>query len=255
MSLSEVSTPADNTTTAPNPLMSMFNKASKSGAKPAAKRAIVELLDDDDDDDDSSKRLEQQAKRAFASISKPLTEDSFVAWYCANHKNGPANRSSSGGAKSVPAAKKAKPAPLAKGKRTALLKGVATTLKTAVKAKKWHAGDMQTLPGTTVCDASDFGELFPGVNMKSSGGVVTSFSLDEEQIAAAFGALLAKVNVQTWNHPRAFAKSYKTGSTALSFHSADGKYSTGTSVLTLKFNASAGGGGMFGFGGGDGCDY
>ena len=51
-------------------------------------------------------------------------------------------------------------------------------------------------------------------------------------------------------------QAYKTGSKELSFTSAEGKYSKGTSTLTLKFSAVCGGGGGMGgcfFGDDDDC--
>ena len=291
---------------------------------------------------------EEQAHAAWEAIAKPVTEESFVAWYMSTHNKkadkkaepkrpaeamttpftmaDPAKRQALGlGA--VPASAGAAtirtPAPstpaassLSKGKRTALLKGVVVTLKAAIKvrrtalqialpsqpvgappsrrrcpvtlvilpcvqprapgrvrrvpaalpgppkvasrpspwqAKKWHMGDSETLAGTTVCDPSEFAALFPGTVMSSKGGALTTFSLSQSELDAAFGELL-KAKVNTFNHPRAFAKSFKTGSADLSFVSAEGKYSKGTSTLSLKFTARAGGGGGGGGFGGFGDD-
>ena len=88
--------------------------------------------------------------------------------------------------------------------------------------------------------------------MTSSGGVLTTFKLGRDALEAAFGSTL-KATVATYNRPRSFAKSFKTGSTDLVFASADGKYSKGTSTLTLKFEVRAGGG-CYGYGDSDdGC--
>merc|ERR1712070_1087823 len=117
-------------------------------------------------------------------IAKPVTEESFIAWYCGAHS---ASKKKAAAPRSAPAAKKqallpgasAAPKPqLAKGKRSALLKAVGASLKGAIKAKKtkWHAGDADTLAGSTVCDAAEFRELFSGVALTVK-GVTTSFAL------------------------------------------------------------------------------
>lgn len=79
-----------------------------------------------------------------------------------------------------------------------------------------------------------FAALFPHVAMEKK-GVTTSFSLSEEDIKAAFGDL--GIKVATWSHTRrAFDKAYKTGTEPVSLVGAEGKYSTGTSTLTIKFS-------------------
>lgn len=106
-------------------------------------------------------------------------------------------------------------------------------------------------------DPADFAALFrahPSVALTASSGVLTTFSLTAEQISAVFGDAIASVKVQTFSHPRSFQKSYKTGDATLSFNSAEGKYSKGTSTLTLKFHVRAGGGGGGGMWGGDDYD-
>eukprot|EP00966_Prymnesium_polylepis_P054990 1271080-Prymnesium_polylepis.1 len=123
--------------------------------------------------------LEEQARSAWAAIEKPVTEEIFVAWYCATQKV--AAKRSAETPVTGPAAKKqtvlpgaAAPGPqstLSQAKRTALLKGVVASLKAVIKSKgKWHAGDSETLSGSTVCDAAEFAALFPGVKLTSSGG-------------------------------------------------------------------------------------
>eukprot|EP00656_Telonema_subtile_P046303 TRINITY_DN52690_c0_g1_i1.p1 TRINITY_DN52690_c0_g1~~TRINITY_DN52690_c0_g1_i1.p1 ORF type:complete len:132 (+),score=42.91 TRINITY_DN52690_c0_g1_i1:39-434(+) len=94
----------------------------------------------------------------------------------------------------------------------------------------------EVVVGSTPCDAKEFAALLPGVELHSSGGVLTTFNLDKAQVEAAFGDLIKTLKVQTWSRPRSFQKSWKTGSTEISINSAEGKYSKGTSVLTLKFN-------------------
>ena len=205
-----------------------------------------------------------QAREAWAAIEKPVTEASFVRWYCATHN---LKRSAAAEAAPAPAAKKAATqgllpgaAPpsaaagggaassvLAKGKRTALVKGLLTSLKAAAKAKRWHRGDGETLTCTVVLDASDFSALLAGAGVAlpaaGASGVVTAFALSQPQLAALLGeGLDAAVKVPTWSRPRAFSKSYKTGDALLSFAGADGKYSKGTSTLTLKCAARAAGG-------------
>ncbi len=194
-----------------------------------------------------------EARAAWAMITKPVTEESFIAWYCGAHtaskKKAAAPRSEPTAA---PAAKKqallpgasAAPKPetqLAKGKRAALLRAVVASLKGAIKAKKtkWHAGDADTLAGSTVCDAAEFRELFPGVALTVK-GVTTSFALQGSSLRDAFGDL--KLSVQTWSRTRrSFEKAYKTGSEAVALESAEGKYSAGTSTLTLKFHLKVAG--------------
>ena len=131
---------------------------------------------------------------------------------------------------------------LTKGKRTALLKAIISSLKKAISAKKtkWHAGDHDTKAGTAVMDYTEFLALFPGVSMTKK-GVTTSFSLTREVIAETLGDI--KLSVPTWSQThRSFQKAYKTGSQSVSLLSADGKFSTGTSTLTLKCSLHVEGG-------------
>ena len=124
--------------------------------------------------------LELEARKAWAAIAKPVTEESFVAWYCATQKKTVAAKRPAETPITGPAAAKkqallpgastpAVPQALTQAKRTALLKGVVTSLKAAIKSKgKWHAGDSETLSGATVCDAAEFAALFPGVALNGS---------------------------------------------------------------------------------------
>jgi hypothetical protein len=203
--------------------------------------------------------MEDEARAAWNVIAKPVTEESFVAWYCATHsKKRPSVEPSQQPTKkpaqtlifgaSAPAAAAAVPVATkpAKGKRTALLKGMVQSLKAAAKAKRWHMGDVETLTGSVVMDTADFTSLVAGIPTTVQSSVVTTVALNQAQLIDTFGDALGKINVQTWSHPRAFAKSWKTGTATLAFRSADGKYSRGTSTLTLKFEAvcfSAGAGG------------
>ena len=154
----------------------------------------------------------------------------------------------------APAAAAAAGAGLAKPKRAALLKGLLASLKAAAKAKKWHAGDCETLSASVVMDSSEFAALFDGVaQISASGGVLSTLSLSAAALSALFGEAINKLSVPTHSRPRAFAKGYKTGSALLAFSRADGKFSRGTSTLTLKFAASVDGG--CGEYGGWGCDW
>ena len=72
-------------------------------------------------------------------------------------------------------------------------------------------------------------------------GVTTSFTLDGEALKSAFGDL--KPKVATWSQPRSFSKARRTGSETISVISAEGKFSTGTSTLTIKFGLSVSYGG------------
>jgi hypothetical protein len=162
----------------------------------------------------------------------------------------------------LPGAAAPAPAALSKGKRTALLKALTTTLKAAAAARKtkWHEGDSAKLAASTVIDGADFLALFPGIDM-SKKGVTTSFSMSADQIATAFGDV--KLKVACWSQSyRAFQKAYKTGSKPVSLVSAEGKYSSNTSTLTMKFQVRVSGGGgyggyssMYGGGYGLGDDY
>mmetsp|Transcript_11462 Transcript_11462/g.38282 ORF Transcript_11462/g.38282 Transcript_11462/m.38282 type:complete len:110 (+) Transcript_11462:237-566(+) len=90
------------------------------------------------------------------------------------------------------------------------------------------------MAGSSVMDEADFAALFPGVAMTKK-GVATSFSLSGEELAAAFGDV--KLSVPTWSQSsRAFQKAHKTGSADVRLASAEGKFSTGTSTLTIKFS-------------------
>jgi hypothetical protein len=183
--------------------------------------------------------LEEQARMAWAAIAKPVTEESFTTWYCATQQKPAAAKRPAATPATGPAAKKQSVLPgiatpgmpqsaLSQAKRTALLKGVVTSLKAAIKGKgKWHAGDSETLSGSTVCDATEFAALFPGVALTSSGGVLTTFKLSREDLESAFGSTL-KATVATYNRPRSFAKSYKTGSADLDFSSVRAQISNGS---------------------------
>jgi len=132
-----------------------------------------------------------------------------------------------------------------KAKRTALVKGLLTSLKAAAKAKRWHRGDDETLTCSVVLDAADFGSLVAGAGVTlpaASSGVVTAFTLSSAQLSALLGAALEAVKVPTWSRPRAFSKSVKSGDATPTFAGAEGKYSRGTSTLTLKCAAHAPGG-------------
>lgn len=216
-----------------------------------------------------SKGVDDSAARAaWNAFAKPVTEEAFVAWYLANvSAGGGKKRGAASGAEPAPkrqaqAAPAGAAATLGKGKRTALLKGVTTSLKANIKGKKgakWHAGDVETLNGTAVMDKAEFDALFPGVAMTKK-GVATSFVLEGASLEAAFGGFKASVVCWSRTRPGSFQKSYKTGSQDVSLRSAEGKFSTGTSTLTLKFRVEvAGGHGGFGgmcFGGGFGFgDY
>jgi len=199
---------------------------------------------------------EEQAREAWAAISKPVTEETFVTWYCANHNRKSQKRAvdqvdnpSSAPVQKRQATSTASLA-LPKGKKTALLKGIVAGLKKGVKAKKWHCGDSETIINTTVCDSLEFPALFPDASFSSSGGLVTTFSLNTEMLKSAFGNLITGIKVQTFNRPRSFQKSYKTGSQEVTLSSAECKYSKGTSNLTLKFSVTCGGGHDY-----FGCDY
>jgi hypothetical protein len=71
---------------------------------------------------------------------------------------------------------------------------------------------------------------------------VTSFALSQEDIAVAFGAGGITAKVATWTRPRGFQKGHKTGSQELSVSAATGKYSAGTSTVTMKFDCEVAGG-------------
>jgi hypothetical protein len=53
-------------------------------------------------------------------------------------------------------------------------------------------------------------------------------------------ALLEGISVKTHSRPRSFRKAYPTGAVELSFPSAAGKFSRGTSTVTLKVTAVCG---------------
>jgi len=212
--------------------------------------------------------VDNEGLKAWQTLTKsgPVTQATFLAWYATQYKKTNIHAASSS-SNSKPVTKKRKTLTvlhgaetsqqptLTKGKRTALLKAITSSLKTSIKTKKtkWHAGDTDVKAGTAVMDANEFVALFPDVTMTKK-GVTTSFSLTKETLTHTFGE--NKLNVQTWSISRNFQTAYKTGSQNVSLLSADGKYSTGTSTLTLKFTVSIGGG-VSGIGGGwvDDGDY
>lgn len=197
--------------------------------------------------------------KAWQTLTKsgPVTQATFLAWYATHNKKTTNKRAAS---TSKPAAKRQKVLPsadasaptttLTKGKRAALLKAITTSLKTNIKAKKtkWHMGDYDNKAGTAVMDPDEFTALFPNAVTMTKKGVTTSFSLTKEVIDEMFGDM--KITVSTWTQPRNFRKGYKTGSQSVGFHSAEGKYSTGTSTVTLKFSLS-----IAGDWGDEDCDY
>ena len=119
---------------------------------------------------------EDQARAAFAEIAKPVTETSFVAWYCRTHNKRkvvddtlappakkqqqqglmPGASAPASGEAAASALPKTKSAPasggggasaaagaLPKAKKNALLKGIVTSLKANAKAERWHGGDVK----------------------------------------------------------------------------------------------------------------
>jgi hypothetical protein len=83
-------------------------------------------------------------------------------------------------------------------------------------------------------------------------GVTTKFDLSANDIASSFGDI--NVKVPTWSHTRrAFDRAYKTGSAPVSLLKAEGKYSTGTSTLTVKFTCKVAGSNPYSWG--DEDDY
>merc|ERR1711935_478460 len=129
---------------------------------------------------------EEQAREAWNCIAKPVTEASFVAWYCATHNKKTVKRSAASQPSGAPESSKrptvlpaeaGASSTLTKGKRTALLKGLVTVLKKSIKAERWHVGDGKSVSGSAACDPAEFRELFSHVELASSGGVLTTFRL------------------------------------------------------------------------------
>ena len=90
------------------------------------------------------------------------------------------------------------------------------------------------------------------MHLSAGSGVLTTFTMDEGQVASAFGSLLTTsvVKVNTWSRPRrSFERTYKTGSAELALLSAEGKFSKSTSTVTIKFSVKCPGGGGWGWGG------
>ena len=145
--------------------------------------------------------LPDEGLKAWQTLTKsgPVTQATFLAWY-ATQNTSIKKRAASTSSKSKPATKKQKtltvlpgaetsqPTLLTKGKRTALLKAITSSLKTSIKTKKtkWHAGDIDVKAGTAVMDANEFVALFPDVTMTKK-GVTTSFSLTKETLTNTFG--------------------------------------------------------------------
>lgn len=116
------------------------------------------------------------------------------------------------------------------------------SLKASAKTERWHKGDAKTLTALVVMDAADFASLFADIQTTAQSAVVTTLSLQAADLSALLGDSIAKLKVPTWSMPRSFQKAWKTGDAALSFRGAEGKFSRGTSTLTLKFAAEAEGG-------------
>jgi hypothetical protein len=80
-----------------------------------------------------------------------------------------------------------------KAKRTALVKGLLTSLKAAAKAKRWHRGDDETLTCSVVLDAADFGAQNADMDARYRAGTV---GLDE--FANFYVGTLAGRSPQDW---------------------------------------------------------
>ena len=202
-------------------------------------------------------KQQEAATLAWQQIAQPVTEASFTAWYL-KHVTAPKRAGAKRVSEAPPsAAKKARaqaPLPgasaLTKGARTALLRSVCTTLKANIKAKKprWHRGDRETIAGTSVMARTDFAALarsaFPDVALTTK-GVTTTFSLPKAKLAAVEQHF--KMAIATWSRPRrgSFRKAWKTGLEPIELVATEGKYSTGTSTMTLKVQVRVAGGYQF----------
>jgi hypothetical protein len=205
--------------------------------------------------------LAEEASKAWASL-QPVSEASFTAWYVRTHSVA-AKRAAKRAAGEMQAAAPpaavpggspdaAQPPPAKKPalgavsggggrlKASALAKGLVASLKASARAKRWHRGDVEALSASLVMGEEDFKALFAGIELAADSPIITSLSLDSAQLKAVFGALLEGISVKTHSRPRSFRKAYPTGAVELSFPSAAGKYSRGTSTVTLKVTAVCG---------------
>jgi len=65
--------------------------------------------------------------------------------------------------------------------------------------------------------------------------VVTSKSLTKQEIDNAFGSVLEKLTVESYNKPHNFEKQFKQGKVDLEVRSATMTYSTNTQTIKMKF--------------------
>jgi hypothetical protein len=219
-----------------------------------------------------------QTKLIFDSIAVDgaITYDAFAAWFEPYNKaaslkrpNPPAHTGIDAAA--GPSAKKAKstapsaaasavglppPAPSrapaavskpAKGKTTALLKGIIAKAKTVIKTKKFYNfGSTNEVAGETVMSHAEFDAIFGAVgtvpaDVKTS-DVVTVKYLSENDIKTVFGSLAEGITSMSYNKPRPgrFEKQKKTGSVGVTFQSGMLHYSSNTQNCKIKFHAEGG---------------
>ena len=205
---------------------------------------------------------EEQARAAWAAIDKPVTEESFVAWYCKTHANKTEGSSDAEPPRPrrrqalLPGAAAPSAAGLAKGKRQALLKAVGASLKAAVKGKEDEVAQGRTRRRCRARRSARRGRVQAALPGRHDGDEGRDDELRARGRRARGGLwrpedLRADVEPHAPLVPEGAQDGLRGG---VSVASAEGKYSTGTSTLTIKFCLRVAGGcgdygGFGGFGG------
>jgi hypothetical protein len=178
----------------------------------------------------AAKKPKQPSKKAATANSSSSTDPVAAGPSAASASTGVATTS-------LPAAR-----------RNALLKAIVTSLKSAIKSKKWYSndGDLEECTGETVMMEEEFKSIFSSVGnllaevgkdgQEKKSSVVTNKTLRKDDLTSIFGTQLDGISVSTYNKPRNFQKQYKTGKANLVVSSAHLNYSKNTQTCKIKFS-------------------
>lgn len=130
------------------------------------------------------------------------------------------------------------PETLSAGKKTALLKAIANSLKSSIKGKKFYNyGSGEECSGEAVMSPSEFNAIFGSIGtlelpVDKSGAakplskVVALKNFTTAEAEALFGKLLEKITVDVYNRPRSFEKQIKTGKSDITISTFSLQYSS-----------------------------
>lgn len=150
------------------------------------------------------------------------------------------------------------PETLSAGKKTALLKAIANSLKSSIKGKKFYNyGSGEECSGEAVMSPSEFNAIFGSIGtvelpVDKSGAakplskVVALKNFTTAEVEALFGKLLEKITVDVYNRPRSFEKQIKTGKSDITISTSSLQYSSNTQTCKMKFACKSQGSGGYG---------